>query len=149
MSNRYEAAGVTSAAPTAGSAFAEIRNGSARRLYVEEIGVFLGAATQTNVALSRANAQGAGGTALVGMQEDPSAPNAAASLVMATFTTAPTFTAAAMLRRAHLPAAIGAGLIWNWPASDRLIIPPSGSLAIWTPVVAGALTISTYAVWTE
>lgn len=149
MSARYEAGGVTSAAPAAGAAFAEIRNTAARRIYLEELAVSLGAATATNVALSRAGAQGAGGTALVGVAEDPGAPAAAASLVMSAFTTAPTFTATAMLRRFHLGAAIGAGMIWTWPATDRLVIPASGSLVVWTPAIAGAAAISVYAVWTE
>ena len=149
MSNRYEAAGVTSAAPAAGAAFAELRNTAARRILVEELGVSLGAATQTNVALSRATSQGTGGTALAGISEDPNAPAGAASLVMSAFTTAPGFAATAMLRRFHLPAAIGAGLIWTFPGTDRLIVPPSGSIVLWTPAVAGAAAISVYCIWTE
>lgn len=150
MSNRYEAGGVTSAAPAIGTAIAELRAGATRRLYVEEIGISLGAATQTNVALSRTTTLGAGGTpVLTGIAEDTSAPAAAGVLAMSAFTTAPGFTATAMLRRMHLPAAIGAGLIWTWPGTDRLIVPAGGSVVLWTPVVAGAAAISVYAIFVE
>ena len=147
--NRYEAAGVTSAAPAIGAAFAELRNTAARRLLVEEIGISLGAATATNIALHRSTAQGAGGTALVGLQEDPNQTAAAASLVMSAFTTAPTFTATAMLRRFSLPGAIGAGVIWTFAKTDRLVIPPSTSLVIATPTIAGAAAINVYVIWVE
>lgn len=148
MSNRYEASGSTGSAVAANGAYMEIRNTSARRILVEEIGFFLGAATASRIALVRATAQGVGGTAMVGLAEDPNAPAAAGSVVAATFTTAPTASATAYLRRASLAASVGAGLIWTWPQSDRLIVPPSGSLLV-VGIAAGSASADFYAVWTE
>ena len=150
MSNRYEAAGVTSAAPAIGGSFAEFRVG-ARRALIEQIEVSLGAATATNVALTRGSGLSAGAsTTLTGIAEDPSAPAAGGALAMGTYaTTQPTITPANMLKRFHLPGAIGAGIIWTWPQSDRLIVPANGSIVLFTPVIAGAAAISVGVIWTE
>ena len=151
MSTRYHASTFTSAAPALNTPFFELRvPAGGRRAYVEEIGVFLGAATATNVALVRTNAQGAGGAnSMVGLPEEPANAVTTTSVQSNAFTTAPTFTATNAGRRAHLPAAIGAGLIWTWPQSDRLVVVAGGSLVLFTPTIAGAATISTYCVWTE
>lgn len=150
MSHTYEAGAVTSAAPLAGTPFFEVRNGATRPIFILELGVSLGAATATNVALIRATAQGTGGTGLLlGQSTDPRSAAGTASVAASAFTLAPAFTAANMLRRFHLPAAIGAGLIWTWPESDPLVLAVSTSMLLVTPTIAGALTISSYARWGE
>src|SRR5687768_10116269 len=123
MSHRYSASVASAAAPTAAAAFMEFRNAATRRCYIYEIGVFLGAATASGVALVRANVQGTGGASSgTGQSEDSAAPAATASgLFVNAFTLAPTFTVANAIRRIRLPAAIGAGVIWSWPESDPLI----------------------------
>ncbi len=150
MSHTYEAAAVTSGAPLLNTPFFEIRNAATRPIYITEIGVSLGAATATNVALARATTQGTGGAGvLLGQAGDPRAAAATASVAANAFTLAPAFTAASMLRRFHLPAAIGAGLIWAWPESEPLVLAVSTSMVLFTPTIAGAAAISSYAKWTE
>ena len=150
MSNRYEASSNTTAAVAANGPYFELRNTAARRMYVEEVGFFIGAATASRIALARATAQGTGGTLnMTGLAEDPNAPAAAGILATPAFTAAPTVGAVTTyLRRANLPAAIGAGVIWTWPQSDRLVVPPSGSLLM-VGLAAGSLTADFYVVWTE
>lgn len=149
MSNRYEAAIRVAAAPAVNGVYAELRNTAARRLQVEEIGVFLGAATATGAGLARATVQGTGGTATLGQAEDPNQANAGASLVAPAYTVAAA-PATAFLRRAIIGAAIGGGIIWTWPSSDRLIVPPSGSLVLTNIAAAiGAAVIDAYVVWVE
>lgn len=151
MSNRYEGSVRSAAAPAASAAFLEIRNTSARRLLIEEIGVTLGAATATGVGLVRATSQGTGGASTATPQaEDPSQAASPVTLAVNAFTLAPTFTAANAMRRLTLPAAIGAGLIWTWPQSDRLIVPASGSLVLYNShTAAGAAGIEVYVIHTE
>lgn len=151
MSTRYHASTFTSAAPAANAPFFELRVPSGgRRAYVEELGIFIGSATATNVALVRTTAQGAGGAnSMIGLPEEPANVATTTSVQSNAFTTAPTFTAANAGRRAHFPAAVGAGVIWTWPQSDRLVVVAGGSLVLFTPTIAGAALISTYCIWTE
>lgn len=149
MSSRYEAAIRIAAAPAANGVYAELRNSTTRRLQVEEIGVFLGAATATGAGLVRATTQGTGGTATLGQAEDPNQPAATASLVAPAYTVAPA-AGTAFLRRAIVGAAVGGGLIWTWPSSDRLIVPASGSIVLTNiAAAAGSAVIDVYAVWIE
>lgn len=149
MSNRYEAAVRVAAAPAIAAVYLELRNPAGRRIQIEEIGIFLNAATATGVGLIRATVQGTGGTATLGQAEDPSQSAAGASLVGSAYTAAPTI-GTTYLRRAMLPAAIGAGIIWTWPSSDRLILAASTSMCVANiSAAAGAATIDAYAVWIE
>lgn len=151
MSNRHEASVASAAAPAASAAYLEIRNTAARRLQIEEIIVSLSAATATGIGLVRATAQGTGGASTGAAQaEDPTQAASAATLAVNAFTSAPTFTAANAMRRMVLPAAIGAGVHWTWPQSDRLIVPVSGSLVLFNTLgTAGAAGIQITVVWTE
>ena len=150
MSNRYEASVRIAAAPATGAVYVELRNTSARRLLVEEVSVFLGAATATGAGLIRATAQGVGGaSSTLGQSEDPNAPIGAASVFASAFTTAPTV-GTAYMKRAIVGAAIGAGIIWTWPQSDRLIVPPSGSIVLVNlAAAAGSAVIDAGFVWVE
>lgn len=148
MSNRYEAAQSTAAGPGSADEIFEFRNSSTRRCYIEEIGVFLGAATSTGVGLVRATAQGTNGTQQLGQAEDPNAPAGTASMYTAV-TTGLTL-GSNWMRRAILPAAIGAGIIWTWPQSDRLMVATSASIAVVNIAGAtGANPTHAYIVWTE
>lgn len=150
MSNRYNAAVRVAAAPATGAAYIEIRNTAARRMQVEEIGVFLGAATATGCGLVRATAQGTGGASTaIGQPEDPNQAAGAGLIAASAFTVAPTL-GTVYLRRAIVGAAIGGGIIWTWPSSDRLIIPPSGSVVLVNiAAAAGSAVIDAYATWIE
>lgn len=150
--NRYGVSAASAAAPAAGAAFAEFRNAATRRVYIIEVGVFLGAATASGVGLVRATAQGTGGASSGTPQAgDPAAPTSSVSgLFVNAFTVAPTFTAANAVRRVRLPAAIGAGIIWSWPPGDPLIVPASGSMVLFNNhSAAGAAATDIYVVYYE
>lgn len=151
MSNRYNASLRGAVGPAAGAAFAEFRNSSTRRCQIEEIGFFNAAATLGAVGIVRSNAQGTGGaTTLLGQAEDPNNPAATATLAVAAFTSAPTFTATNAMRRSMIPASIGAGIIWSWPGSDRLIVAPSASLVFFNQHTAAATAAwDIYVTWIE
>lgn len=149
MGHRYSAGTLTSAAPNLGTAFAELRNTAAREVQIYEIGVTIGAPTATNVALVRTTALGAGGANVVtGQPLDLGQPAAAATLQSNNWTTAPTF-GTNYLRRGHIQANVGAGVVWVWPDHCPLVVPVSASIVLLTPVIAGAATISTYMEWSE
>lgn len=150
MSNRYGASGRLATAPAAGGLIAEVRASATRRMVVEEITVSLGAATATTVALGRATSQGAGGSAVVGQQEDLGAPAGTGSLVLPTFTTAPPFNNALGVRRVTLSPAVGALVSWTWDSDDRLVIPAGSSVVLWNAgAAAGAAVIDLFVVYSE
>lgn len=149
MATRYSAGTLTSAAPALNTAFAELR-APTRRLHLLQLEIYLGAATATNFALTRSTVVGTGGSnAQTGLPEDTNAPAGTGTLQANAFTTAPTFSLTAVLKRGHLAASIGGGVLLVWPESDPLIIPAAGSLVIYTPVIAGAASISVSASWQE
>lgn len=149
MTNRYEAAIRGAAAPGAGAAWVELRNGSTRRCFLEELSGTLGAATASTIGIVRATAQGTGGAATqTGLPADPNAPaSVGLTLAVTAFTLAPTLPST-YLRRFAIGAAVGAGFHWVWPSSDPLIIAPSASLVV-VAITAGAATSDWFAAWTE
>lgn len=151
-SNRYGVSAASAAAPAAGAAFAELRNSASRRLFIQEIGVFIGAATASGVGVVRANVQGTGGASSgTGQPADTNSPaSTLTGLFVNAFTVAPTFTAANAVRRIRLPAAIGAGIIWSFPSDMPLVVPASGSLVFFNNhSAAGAAATDIYVVYTE
>ncbi|MCA1569295.1 MAG: hypothetical protein LC798_03025 [Chloroflexi bacterium] len=145
----YEAAIRSAAAPSAGAAWVELRNGSARRVFLTELACTLGAATASTIGLIRATAQGAGGAATqVGLPNDPAdTATASLTLAVAAFTTAPTF-GSSYHRRFAMGAAVGAGFHWAWPVGGPLAIPASASLVV-VAITAGAATSDWFAAWEE
>lgn len=114
----------------------EVRSGSAKRLKVWEIGIFLAAATASTFGLGRPAAIGVTPTSPVTIvPEDPGEPAASAqtALAWATGPTAPT--SSIYLRRIQLPATIGAGVIWTW--ANGLLVPVSSSLVIFNLSATG------------
>lgn len=149
MGVRYNAAASTAAAPGITDEIIEIRNSTTRRMYVVEIGVFTGAATATGVGLVRCSAQGTNGTSVAGQSEDPNITAAATGAIYTAVTTGLTL-GTNYLRRAMLPAAIGAGIIWTWPPGNELILGTSSSTAVVNISAAvGANPTHAYCVWFE
>lgn len=143
---RYHVAGATPAA-AAGAALLDIRAGSAPRLRVLEIGLFNTAATAANpISIERSTTLGTASTTVVPQAGDP-ADSAATSLIGTAWSVAPASTAVP-LRRAVLPANIGAGIIWTFGYGD-MVIPGSGSLVVMNRGAAAAGIMSFYVVLDE
>lgn len=145
----YEAAVRTAAAPSAGAAWVELRNGSTRPCYLKELSGTLVAATTSVIGLIRSTAQGVGGAATAtGLALDTIGPaSVGLTLAAAAFSTPPTF-GTSYFRRYSISGAIGAGFHWSWPHGDELMVPVSASLVI-VAITAGAASADWFASWNE
>jgi hypothetical protein len=111
-----------------------------------EIGVFMETAAANTIQLFRQNAAGAGSpTNVAPVAEDTVSGAASCNLVTAYATTNPT-AATVPIRRCSLPATIGAGIIWTFPAG--LVIPVSSSVNLFQ-VAATACTYGIYVAYDE
>lgn len=131
MSRIYEA-GVTKTTSTAAAAIATLIAGT-RRASVLEIGVFIGSAVAAEIGLGRAANTAAGALTGVVVQAGDTSDEAGTATLTTTFATTQPTAPTNPLRRMHLPATIGAGVIWTW-APGELIIPASSlvnPLTIW------------------
>lgn len=120
--------GVRTSGVTNATAAWEIRTASGDRAVVLEIGITLAAATASTYGLGRPAAIGVTPTTPVTvLAEDSGAPvgTAQSALAWATGPTVPVN----FLRRVSLPATIGTGMVWTFPAG--LVIPVSNSLVLW------------------
>lgn len=126
---------------------ATLAAGAGARLRLLELGVFCNAATASAVALYRPTNTPVVTTSTAGQPYDV-ADLAATGLLGTAWSTAPTVTAANSLRRVQLPAAIGAGVIWQF---DDLVVGPlgAGSLVLWNFSGATNSVLQIYAVWSE
>src|SRR5215211_2602165 len=107
----YTHAARTSA--TAAGANWELRSGANERLYIKEIGIFMGAATASTFGLGRPAAIGVTPTSPVTVQPNDPADAAGNATTAVAWVTAPTTpTSSIYLRRIGLPGVIGAGVIW-------------------------------------
>lgn len=136
--------GVRTTGAAIGTAAWEIRTGATPgRVKVLEIGLFLAAATASEIGLGRPQAIGITPTAPVDfLPEDPDDVLAAgvvqSSLAWATPPTIPL----AFLRRITLPAVVGSGVIWTFPKG--ITIPISYGLILWN--FANNAVVDAYAV---
>jgi hypothetical protein len=113
---------------TIANACLEIRTGAADRPRIMEIGISINAATASVFGLGRPAAIGITPTAPVTVPgEDPidTFSTVQTALAWGTGPTAPVL----FFRRISLPATVGAGVIWTFPAG--LLISPSSSMVIW------------------
>jgi hypothetical protein len=126
---RYEAGNVSTLV-TAGinAPLVAIRAPATERCALRELGVSLIAATSTRLGLTRATTVSVTpGTTVAGQNKQPGAP-ASGTLLVSSWATVPVVSAS-LFRRITLPAAIGAGYIWQWPADDPLIIGLGSAIA--------------------
>ena len=145
MSKLYTRAARTSNV-TSGEATWELRSGTNSRLYIRELGIFMGAATASTFGLGRPAAIGITPTTpVVGQAHDPAdaAGIGATALAWATKPTTPT--SSIYLRRIGLPAAIGAGVIWTF--NEPLIVSVSSSIVVYNLATNGVADI--YVTWEE
>lgn len=142
--------GFQSAAAAAGAAYAAFR-APTRNSRLVEIGVSCNAATASSISLFRNTAAGyaASTSSSVGQQENP-IDAAGTSLVDSAWTTAPTITAASRIRRFGLPATIGAGLIWTFPAGVWVRnATATDILVLWNEGASAGSVLNGYCVWEE
>lgn len=136
---------------TALAPLAALRAPATEQMKLRELGIFLQAATATRLALARASAVSATPTGnFAGQNKQPGAPASGSTLVTG-WTTPPTV-AAGLFRRVSLPAAIGAGIIWTWPADDPLTVGLGSAIAelcIINLVAAAPSLFDFYAIWED
>jgi len=146
---RYEVASLTTL--TAASVpFATLVAGASSRMKITEIGIFMATAVASDIALARSATATTTPTKILGQVYDTADPAAIGSLAIAWATIG---TANAIsLRRIALPATVGAGVIWTWPESHRLILasPAATSELMFVNRGAGVCaTFNIYVVWDE
>lgn len=118
---RFEASATSIIVAAAATPIVAIRCPVTERMAIREIGITLQAATLTRLSLVRATVVSVTPTGnFVGQNKNPLSPASASTLVTG-WTTIPTAGGTPM-RRVTLPAAIGAGVIWTWPADDPLYV---------------------------
>lgn len=121
-----------------GAAALEIRAGANDPLYIEELGLFLNAATASLLGFGRPANTPAGGT--VGLGDADLGGDEAASaggVVLSGWTTAPT-APTIYKRQVALPAAIGNGVIWRW-GGEGLRVKAGTSMVVWNLQLNSAL----------
>jgi hypothetical protein len=149
---RFEAGNVsTLATATADAPLIAIRAPATERAALRELGVTLIAATSTRLGLARATTVSlTPGTTKPGRNKQPGAPDSG-TLLVSSWGTVPVISTN-YLRRITLPAAIGAGFIWTWPADDPLVIGLGSAIAelVLANLVAVAPSLfDYYAIWED
>ena len=146
---RYSIGFVSGAAAT-GSPIATIE-APTRCLYVVEIGCFCNAATASSVSLFRNTASGEANSTATSVGQAFNPVNVAGTgLIGTAWSTAPTITTASRIRRAQLPATIGAGLIWTFPTP---LVVRNGTktdyLVLWNESGSTNSVLNGYVTWDE
>lgn len=114
--------------------------------YIEELGLFLTAATATTLGFGRpANATGAGGTVLAGDADlGTDEQLSSGGVILSGQTTAPT-APTTYKRTILIPGAVGNGIVWTWPRGLR--VKPGTSLTLTNIAASSALRF--YVRWYE
>jgi hypothetical protein len=142
---RYVATGKT-LATAANSNIFSVRAATQQRARILEITCYAEAATAwVSPALFMTTVVDTAGTAVAGQKEDPGA--GTPSIVVSTIPTGGTLATVAM-RRASIPAVIGAGFQWLWTPADPVIVPLSLSAMLRNDGVIGP-AITWQVVWEE
>lgn len=149
---RFEAANIsTLTTATAGAPLVAIRAPATETCRLRELGILLVAATQTLLELRRATTVSVTpGTTIAGQPHTPLAP-VSGTLLVSSWGTVPVVGANGM-RSVILPASIGAGIIWTWPADDPLIVGNGvaiGEMCICNSVAVACSLFRYYAVWED
>ncbi len=139
--------GFSTVAAATGAPYCTLHTGATLRARIQEIGLFVNAATVSSVGLIRPSNSPVASTSLLGQAEDPS-DLASTVNVDTAWSTAPTI-GSLFLRRITIPATVGQGVIWTWPQGGELIVNASSYLVFWN---FGALTgsiLNGYVKWIE
>lgn len=133
-------------ATTANTNLIELRSAAQQRLKLLEFYVYAEAATAfANPALFITSVVGTAGTAVAAQKEDSGSGTASCTCV--TTPTGGTLAAVAM-RRAVIPATIGAGVFWGWPDEEPLRVPLALSVIFRNDGAVGP-AVSWGATWDE
>lgn len=145
---RFSASFRQASGSATGTIIGDIRSTSTDRLYVVEIGVFATTAVASGVGIIRPNAVGTASATVAGQALDPADP-AGTGVLGTAWSSGPTIAGTPIyLRRLSLPAAVGAGAIWNFDGHP-IVIPISSSLLLWNHSGATGSPLDWYAVWDE
>jgi|SRR5579872_3934210 len=139
--------GIQSVAAASGAAFFTMHTGANIRARIQEIGLFVNAATASSVGLIRPSNSPVATTSVLGLAEDPADPASTLNLDTA-WSTAPTI-GTSFLRRITIPATIGNGVIWSWPPGQELVIPVSSFLVFWNFGALAGSVLNAYVKWFE
>lgn len=147
---RFEAGATSIIVAAAATPIVAFRCPTTERMAIREIGVTLQAATSTRLSLVRATVVSVTPTGnFVGNAKNPLSPASASTLVTG-WTTIPTAALTNVFRRITLPAAIGAGFIWTWPADDPLYVGNGvaiGEICLVNSVAVAPSLFDFYVVW--
>lgn len=148
---RFEAGNVsTLVTATANAPLVAIRAPATERCGLLELGIFLSAATSTVLGLTRATTVSVTpGTTVAGQNTVPGAP-ISGTLLVSSWGTAPVLTSPVYFRPVVLPATVGAGIIWSWPADAPLYVGNGsaiGELVIANLVAVAPSLFRYYAKW--
>lgn len=149
---RFEAGNIsTLTTATANAPLVALRAPATERMALRELGVTLIAATSTLLGLVRATTVSVTpGTTVAGQAKNPLSP-ASGSLLVSSWGTVPVISASYM-RQIVLPAAIGAGFIWTWPADDPLYVGNGvaiGEICLANLVAVAPSLFRYYAIWED
>lgn len=148
---RFEAGATSVLVAATATPIVAMRAPATEQMKLRELGIFLQAATATRLGLVRATVVSVTPTGnFAGQNKNPGSPASGSTLVTG-WTTIPT-AAGTPFRRVSLPAAIGAGIIWTWPADDPLIIGLGSAIAelcINNLVAVAPSLFDWYAVWED
>jgi hypothetical protein len=148
---RFEAGATSIIVAATATPIVAFRAPATERMALREIGVFLQAATSTRLGIARATVVSATPTGnFAGQNKVPGAPASGSTLVTG-WTTIPT-AGGTPYRRITLPAAIGAGYIWTWPADDPLIVglgSAIGEICLVNLVAVAPSLFDFYAIWED
>jgi hypothetical protein len=144
----YEASGLTTApAATIDASYCQLWNTSAtQRLQLREFGLTLPVGTAEKVAIKRTTARGTNTTTVLGTSRETT--GTGVGTLDLTYSVDSTKTGL-YFRRAHLPAVIGAGLLWTWWSGSGLTVQPSAGLAFVVPTAVVGIVSEVWAVWEE
>lgn len=149
---RFEAGALSSlTTATADDPLVAIRVPAAEVGKLRELGVTLVAATSTRLGLARATTVSVTpGTTKPGRNVVTDAPDSG-TLLVNSWATKPVVSTN-YLRRITLPAAIGAGFIWTWPADDPLHIGDGQAIreiCLCNLVAVACSALDWYAIWED
>jgi hypothetical protein len=146
MSGGYSL-GFSSVAAAAGAAYCTLHTGANLRSRIQEIGLFVNAATASSVGLIRPSNTPVATTSVLGLAEEPADPASTINIDTA-WSTAPTI-GTSFLRKIGIPATIGNGIIWSWPVGGELIVPVSAWLVLWNFGAGAGSVLNGYVKWIE
>jgi hypothetical protein len=140
--------GFLSVAAASGAPYLTFHTGSLSRARIQELAIFVNAATASSVGLIRPANTPVATTSTLGQPDDPNEPVPTSSVDTA-WSTAPTITGNVFLRRIVIPATIGQGVIWTWPDGKELIVNVSSYLVLWNFGASAGSILSGYVRWIE